>query len=269
VRAVLVVSVAALVLGGCLGSSSEPPRSAAPVRGTIELHVGRCGGSACAVATATTRAERFILRGAVQPGSSEVRLLDGATHEQSAIARRRGATFAFTLEHLQAGANRYLLEATYPKRAPWRQAVRIVRRGPRTRVPRSVIVPREDPTPAEAELRLDRRRLVAVAIGRDPGGMARIRVSADLQLRCRASNGKVFDVALVRHEPPPRVGETRVVPGTRVPGELRRRSDVRAAARAGCAQAGGTLVEVRGVVWAEATNAHGRDRYSAYVRLRG
>jgi hypothetical protein len=135
-------------------------------------------------------------------------------------------------------------------------------------VPRSVVVPPEDPSPAEAALRLDRRRLVATAIGRDAGGMARIRVSASLRLRCRAAGGGLEAVRLVRHEPPSQVGHVRVVPGTRVPGELRRRTDLRAVARRRCAEGGAALDRVGGVVWAEATNAHGRDRYSAYVPIR-
>ena len=277
-RSLVVLTTAVAVVGGCLSSDSKPPpRPDEPVRVELELPHPQAGSpdagtatghGAPAAATATTDAQRFVLRGAVRPASSDVRLLDGATREQSAIARRRGATFAFSLEHLQPGANRYVIQATRPGRAPWRRAVRIVRRAPRAVVPRSVIVPREDSSPAEADLRLDRRRLVAVAIGRDPGGMARIRVSADLRLRCRGADGNVEDDRLVRHEPPSQVGHVRVVPGTRVPGELRRRTDLRAAARTRCGESGRTLAEVDGVVWAEATNAHGRDRYSAYVPVR-
>ena len=276
-RRPLVLPAAIVLLGGCLGSDSErPPRPASPVRLVIELE-GRpragppdagtaTGHGAGAAAVASTRAERLVLRGTVQPASSEVRLLDGATRGQSAIARRRGAAFAFTIEHLRAGANRYLVEATHPDHEPRRRPVRITRRAPRVSVPRRVVVPREDPSPAEVELRLDRRRLVAVAIGRDPGGMARIRVSADLQLRC-AAGGRTRQIGLVRHEPPAQVGTVRVRAGTRVPGELRRRSDLRAAARTRCAEAGSALAEVEGLVWAEATNANGRDRYSASVAI--
>jgi len=276
-RRLLVLPAAAVLLGGCLGSDPEsPPRPAAPVGAVLELERPQAGPPDAGTATghgagagavAITRGERFVLRGTVRPASSEVRLLDGATREQSAIARRRGAAFAFTIEHLQPGANRYVVEATHPDREPWRQALRITRRAPRVAVERRVVVPREDPSPAEAELRLDRRRLVAVAIGRDPGGMARIRVSADLQLRC-AADGGTREIGLVRHEPPSQVARVRVRAGTRVPGELRRRSDLRAAARTRCGESGGALAAVEGVVWAEATNAHGRDRYSAKVPIR-
>jgi hypothetical protein len=220
-----------------------------------------------AVAVATTRAERFILRGTVQPASSEVRLLDGATLGQSAIARRHGAGFAFMLEHLQPGDNHYVLDATAPGRRPWRRAVRIVRHAPRVAMPRTVVVPREDVTPGEAELHLDRRRLVALAIGRDPEGMARIRVSAVVRLRCRTPDGKVADVPLTHHDPPAALGEIRIVPGTRVPTELRRRSGLGAAARARCAESGAALAGLKGIVWAEATNAHALDRYGANVRV--
>jgi hypothetical protein len=162
-----------------------------------------------------------------------------------------------------------VIEATHRGRSSWRRPVRIVRRAPRIPVPRSVVVPRDDSSPAQAELRLDRRRLSAVAIGRDTAGMARIRVSAELRLRCRTEDGGVEEVGLVRHDPPSQIGHVRVVPGTRVPAELRRRTDLRAAARTRCREAGGVLAGAAGVVWAEATNAHGRDRYSADVAVAG
>jgi hypothetical protein len=249
VRSALLVAVAATGLGGCLGG--DPPA----VHGELAP-----GGT-------TTRAERFVLRGTVHPAASDVRLLDGATRQQSAVARRDGAAFAFALEHLAPGASRYVVEATHPRRAPWRRVVTIVRRAPAAPVPRRVTVPVADPSPARAELRLDRRRLVAVAIGRDAGGMARIRVSAELRLRCRAADGRVERVGLVHHDPPPAVARVRVPAGARVPGVLRRRADLRAAARARCAESDSALAGVTGVVWAEATNAHGRDRYSASVPL--
>ena len=272
-RALLVLTATAIALGGCLSSTPEPaPRTVASVHVRFATRQGERSGAIVAadhgdraIVVATTRGERFVLRGEVQPASSEVRLLYDATLGQFAIARRRGGTFAFTLEHLRPGANGYVLEATHPARTPWRRAVRVVRRAPRAAVPRTVIVPREDVTPGEAELHLDRRRLVAVAIARDPGGIARVRVGAELRLRCRAASGTVADVPFVLYDPPAQIGEARAVPGARVPGVLRRRSDVGAAARARCAEQGATLAGVRGVVWAEATNAHALDRYSADV----
>ena len=267
------LTATAMALGGCLGSTPEPaPRTAARVEVRLQNLRAEPSGSIVAadhatraVLIAATRGQRFVLRGDVQPASSEVRLLDAATRGQFAIARRRGGTFAFTLEHLRPGANDYILEATHPARAPWRRAVRVVRRAPPVTVPRTVIVPRSDPTPGEAELHLDRHRLVAVAIGRDTGGIARIRVGARLRLRCRAADGAIADVPFVLNDPLPQIGEISAVPGARVPGVARRRTDVGAAARAHCAEQGATLAGIRGVVWAEATNAHALDRYSADV----
>ena len=273
-RRLLALPIAAALLAGCGGSTPEPTPRAAGVAGEIALDrpqagppdAGTAAGHGAEAATATTRGPRLVLRGTVRPAASEVRLLDGATREQSAIASRRGTSYAFAIEHLRPGANRFVVEATHPGRTPWRQDVHIVRRARAVSVPRSVVVPRADPSPAEAELRLDRRRLVAVATGRDPGGMARIRVSAELRVRCRAAGGGTRGLALIAHDPPSQIGHVRVAAGTRVPGQLRRRTDLRAAARARCAEAGGaTLAGVSGVVWAEATNAHGRDRYSANV----
>jgi hypothetical protein len=224
------------------------------------------GGRAAAIAI--TRAARIVVRGTVEPASSEVQLLDGPTRLQSAIARRRGAAFAFTLEHLLPGTNRYVLTATYPGRAPFRRPGRVVRHAPPLRVPRTVIVARHDASPGQAELHVeDRRRLIAVAIGRDPGGMARVRVSADLRLRCQTRDGTVTDVPLIVNDPPPQIGEIRVVPGARAPGEMRRRSDLGAAARTRCAQDGATLAGLRGIVWAEANNAHALDRYSPNIPI--
>jgi hypothetical protein len=272
VRTLLALAPLATLLAGC-GGSSDSRSAAEPVRVTLEL--GREGPAEAmasadhadrAVPVLVTRAERFVLRGTVQPASSEVRLLDGATLGQSAIARRRGANFAVTLAHLQPGENRYVLDATDPGRPAWRRIVRIVRHAPQTPIPRTVVVGRADPTPGQAELRLDRRRLVATAIGRDREGLARIRVSAELRLRCRGPDGEVAEVPLFYNDPPAaQVGERRVVPGARAPTELRRRSDLRAAAEARCAETRATLAGLHGLVWAEATNAHALDRYSANV----
>ena len=272
-RALVVLAAITAVLAGCRESSPHPPPPAEPVRMHLRVapearrdRTGNDRRADRAVAVAITRGERVVVRGTVEPASSDVELVDGATLEQAAVAHRRGASFAFTLEHVRPGESRYVVEGAYPGRAAARRVVRILRRAPRARTPRTVIVPPDDATPAEAELRLDPRRLVAVAIGRDPEGMARIRVSAELRLRCRTAGG-TRTVPFVRHDPPPRIGEVRVVPGVRAPTELRRRSDVYAAARARCAASGASLAGLRGVVWAEATNARGRDRYSADVPL--
>ena len=98
--------------------------------------------------------------------------------------------------------------------------------------------------------------------------MARIRVSAELRIRCGdRATGAAVEVGLVRHDPPSQVEHARIVPGTRVPAELRRRSDLRAAAAERCAREHADLRRVAARVWAEATNAHGRDRYSAHVEF--
>ena len=261
----------ALAFAGCLGSTSPPDHAAPPVRVQLEqahMHPpDAVAAGAGAVTVAVTRDTRAVVRGAVSPAASDVRLLDGPTLMQSAIAQRRGGSFEFALEHLPPGANRYVLTATAPGHAPWRHVLRVVRLAPPVHIPRTVVVPRVDVTPGEAELHLDRRHLVAVAIGRDAGGMARVRVSANLQVRCRSAGGKVSAVPLIVDDPPPQIGEIRAVPGARVPGELRRRTDLGAAARARCAEFGATLAGLRGIVWAEANNAHALDRYSANIPI--
>jgi hypothetical protein len=273
-RLPVVLALVAAALAGCAGDDQARERSPAePVTG--ELALGRpaggapdagtsAGHGARTAPTGVTTGTRFRLRGTVAPATSEVRLLDGATLEQAAIATRRGAAFAFGLRHLQPGVNRFVVEATRHGHTPWRQAVRIVSRAPRRPLPWHVRVTGRDRSPARAILRLDRRRLVATAIGRDPGGMSRIRVSADLQLTCRAG-GHTVGAGLVHHDPPSQVEHARAAPVARVPAELRRRTDLRALARARCAGRGARLASVEGVVWAEATNAAGLDRYSASV----
>jgi len=266
-----------LLLPGCLGdgpAASEPPRRAVsgslalgrPPAGPPDAGTAR-GHGRRAPATAFTRRKRFTLRGTVAPAASEVRLLDGATGEQAAIAVRRGAGFAFTLPQLRPGVSRFVIEAALVGHAPWRQPLRVVRRAPRERPSRRVVVTGTDRSPAEALLRLDRRSLAATAIGRDAGGMARIRVSAELRLRCREAGGCVRELGLVRHDPPSQVEHVRVSRGTRVPSELRRRSALLPAARARCRRDGAHLEAVAGIAWAEATNARGLDRYSADVRV--
>jgi hypothetical protein len=266
------------VIAGCSGGDGDPSRPAAPVSGKLDLGVptggppdaGTAAGHGGRTApTGVTRGTRFRLRGTVDPAASEVRLLDGATREQAAIADRRGAAFSFRLPHLQPGLNRFVVEATHPGHATWRQPVRIVSRAPRRTLPARVRVSGGDRSPAQAILRLDRRRLIATAIGRDPGGMARIRVSADLRLQCRdPGTGRRLETGLVHHDPPSQVEHARAAVGARVPPELRRRADLHALARARCASRAARLASVDGVVWAEATNAAGLDRYSAYVPVR-
>jgi hypothetical protein len=260
------------VLAGCGGDDSQPaPR---PVTVRLELgdeHPAETIASADhadrAVPVLSTRGRRLVLRGTVEPATSEVRLLDGATLGQSATARRHGRRFAFTIEDLHPGENRYVLDASDAGHRAWRRIVRVVSQAPRRPMPRTVVVPRTDRTPGEAELHLDRRRLVATAIGRDPEGLARIRVSADLRLRCRSAEGEVTEVPFLRYDPPAAVGETRIAPGARAPTRMRRRSDLRAAAKARCAENGATLSGLHGIVWADATNAHALDRYSADVHV--
>ena len=273
--------VALVMLPGCMGGGSDRPRSAPPraVAGTVALELpppgSPDGGTVAghgrrASATAVTRRSRFVLRGTVEPPQSEVRLLDGVTGGQSAIARRRGRSYTFALEHLRPGSNRFVLEASLKGLTSWRQRVRVERRVPRRIPPRLVVVDGADPTPAEATLRLDRRRLVATAIGRDAGGMSRIRVSANLRLRCRdRDTGTVRAVPLIRHEPPAlQIGHPGVRPGVRAPTELRRTTRLRPTARRRCAEHGAELETMVGIVWAEATNAQGLDRYSADVPIR-
>jgi hypothetical protein len=257
------------------GGDGDASRRAEPVSGKLDLRVpaggppdaGTAAGHGGRTApTGVTRSTSFRLRGSVDPAASQVRLLDGATREQAAIADRRGPAFSFQLPHLQPGVNRFVVEATHPGRASWRQPVRIVSRAPRRPMPARVRFTGRDRSPARAILRLDRRRLTATAIGRDPGGMARIRVSADLRLECRdRGTGRRLRTGLVHHDPPSQVEHARAAVGARVPTELRRRSDLRALARARCASRGARLASVDGVVWSEATNAAGLDRYSAYV----
>ncbi len=247
--------LALLLLPGCSAGDRDRDRPAGAVTGTV-------------APTGETAGRTFLLRGTVDPAGADVRLLDGATGEQAAIARRSGAAFGFRLVHLPPGVNRFVVAARHPGRTAWRQPVRIVSRARRVPLPRRVTVTGRDRSPAEAILRLDRQRLVATAIGRDGGGMARIRVSADLRLGCRSrATGELLRTGLVRHDPPSQVEHAGAAPGARVATELRRRSDLLLPARVRCAARGARLESLTGVVWAEATNASGLDRYSAYVRL--
>jgi len=249
----LLVVAAALPPAGCLGGG--PARPAAPearaVTGSVEL----------ASAPATTRRAWFHLRGSVRPPDAQVTVLDARYLGLSAVPERRGAAFSARLGPLRPGVNRFVVEGAAAGHRTWRREVRIVRRGRAAALPRRVAVPEGDATPPVAALRIDAGTLVATASGRDAGGMARLRVSAEMRIDCEAGPAR----GLRLHVPPSMVEKVKVVPGTRLPTRLSRRVDLAAAAARRC---GGPARRVSGRAWAEATDAYGLDGYSAYVRLR-
>jgi hypothetical protein len=239
------------------------------VTGSVQLEhaaagppdAGTAAGHGADAAVGYTKGRFFVLRGTVRPADAAVQVLEPAYRGLSAVPRRDGAGFTVRLGPLRAGVNRFVVEATKRDHRPWRLEVRIVRQAPAAAMPRAATVAAVDRTPPEAAtLRLDRERLVATASGRDGEGMGRIRVSAELRIACRDGRER----ELVVHVPPPMVETVKVTAGTRVPTRLRRRVSL---ARVAARRCGGGVRSVAGRAWAEATNAHGRDRYSAYVPI--
>jgi hypothetical protein len=115
-----------------------------------------------------------------------------------------------------------------------------------------VTVPRADRTAPEAILELDPELeapvLQATVTGRDPQGMARIRLSVEATITCAGER-----VPLTRYDPPPEVARPRLPPGRRAPTELRRVARVDLA-RGRCPRA--DVERVEGRAWADATSAH-------------
>lgn len=228
----------------------ESQQAGPPDAGTATGHGGDAAG-------ASTRRAWFVLRGSVQPADSEVRVLDARYGGLSAVPERRGGAFSARLT-LRPGVNRFIVEGTKPDHKPWRLDVRIVRRRTASALAPTVAVPLVDRIPPAALLRLDGERLLATAVGRDAGGIARIRVSAELEIACRSGRKE----AIVLHVPPSLIAKEKVVPGTRLPTRRSRRVDLSRTAMRRC---GGPVRDVSGRAWAEATDAHGRDGYSRYV----
>ncbi len=115
-----------------------------------------------------------------------------------------------------------------------------------------VTVPPADRSAPTAILELDPELaapvLRATVTGRDPQGMARIRLSVEATITCAGER-----IPLTRYDPPPEVARPRIPPGRRAPTELRRVARVDLA-RGRCPRA--DVERVEGRAWADATSAH-------------
>jgi hypothetical protein len=125
------------------------------------------------------------------------------------------------------------------------------------------VVPDRDRTAPEALLELepdlDAPVLRATVTGRDPQGMARIRLSVEATITCAGER-----IPLTRYDPPPAIARPRIPPGRRAPTELRRDARVDLA-RGRCPRA--DVERVEGRAWADATSAHETEASSAPLRF--
>jgi hypothetical protein len=126
-----------------------------------------------------------------------------------------------------------------------------------------VTVPPTDRTAPEATLELDPDLdapvLRATVIGRDPQGMARIRLSVEATITCAGER-----IPLTRYDPPPEIARPRIPPGRRAPTELQRAARVDLA-RGRCPRA--DVERVEGRAWADATSAHETEASSGPKRF--
>lgn len=268
---------AAVLLAGCGGSDTpdtperrvtgkldlERPRAGAPDAGTVAGH-GADGG------VGTTSAAAFSFTGRVSPPGSAVRASEGDVRTEPS------GRFTVAMLSPRSGTKQVRIEATRPGHRPWRVDVRVVRSAPQR-----VVVPERDataPTAAlvlhpgggdppvvlaspsrqgeRAELLLRGSRSVrATAVARDAGGTGRIRVSVTSSGRCR---GRPFRSQT--YLPPAQIENIALPPGARTPVERERSVRIPIAPRPDC--------RVTGEVWAEATDAHGRQAVTRHAAFR-
>jgi hypothetical protein len=237
------------------------------VTGSVELErpggggppdAGTRHGHGADVAVGATAGRSLEIRGRVEPPDSRVTIFDQRAGRRRGVSVTRGGRFTARVAGLRPGANTFRLEARKEGRIPWRLEVRIVRRAASSASRGAALtrVPAADRTPPRADLVVvprkhgSWRRVQATAVGRDPEGVARVRVSLAELARC---GGR--PVRRRRYFPPPAIERVKVAPGTALPTVRRRvvRLRIRTCARA--------------TLWADVTNAHELESSSAPVRI--
>lgn len=278
-RTPLVLLLALCACGGDGGDSREERPATRAVTGVLDLDKPRAGAPDAGTAAGhgndggvgTTSAAAFSFTGRVDPPDSRVAVSEGAVRVEPS------GRFTVAVAAPRRGTKDVAVEATRPGHRPWRVDVRVAR-GPaqRVRVPERddtapsaalLLVPGGDvppvvqASPSRAGERVDVVTLPepafrATAAGRDPeGGIGRIRLSVVTTTRCGDRTRR-----RVRYRPPPQIEDVALPPGARAPVERERSARVRLDAGEGCT--------VTGEVWAEATDAHGRQAVTHHAGFR-
>jgi hypothetical protein len=274
----LIAALAFLTFTGCsIGSSDSKRAGDAPaVKGTVDLakpqagapDAGTAAGHGNDLAVATTASDVFSFTGRVDPPDSHVEASDGVVRVEPT------GRFTVGLASPRSGMKSLRLSATHPGRRPWSFEVRVTR-GAAVRVavperdeeapsaavllaPGGGVTPIVQPSPSKAGERPEVVRLAqpafrAHAAVRDAsGGTGRIRLSIESRTRC----GKTGRTE-VRTLPPAQIVTIALPPGARAPVERQRSELVRLKVGDGCS--------VTGEVFAEGTDAHGRQAVTAHA----
>jgi hypothetical protein len=265
----------ALLAAGC-GGDSKPSGPPPAVTGTVDLERPRAGapdagtmaghGNEAAVAQASS--EVFSFTGRVKPANSKVTVSDGVVRTEPS------GRFTFATASPASGTKAVRIDGTRPGHRAWSLDVRLNRAAPaRVRVPE-----RDDEAPSAAVMlrpggggpaavqpspsrageephvvHLAEPEFQAIAAVRDlKGGTGRIRLSVETVTRC---GGRAE--MQVRTIPPAQIVSIAIPPGASAPVERERSKRIRLDVPAGC--------NVSGELFAEGTDAHGRQAVTAHI----
>jgi hypothetical protein len=272
-----VIALLALLVG--CADESRPPGPPPQVSATVDLEKPRAGppdagtaaGHGNEAAIATTSSDVFSFTGRVDPADSDVRVSDGVVRTEPS------GRFTVATVSPASGTKELRIEATRAGHRPWSLDVRLTRGAPsRVRVPdRDTEAPSAavmlqtrgsppaavQPSPSRAGERPDvvtlpEPRFRAIAAVRDrTGGTGRIRLSIETVARCGGTTER-----RVMTIPPAEIVNIALPPGASAPVERRRSKRVDLEARPGC--------RYTGELFAEGTDAHGRQAVTAHVGFR-
>jgi hypothetical protein len=276
-RVVLAALVA--VVAGCGGESKKPEQPPPAVSGTVDLDepqagapdAGTSAGHGNEAALATTSSDVVSFTGRVEPVDSTVAVSEGVVRVEPS------GRFTVAIASPSSGTKEVRIDASKDGHRPWSLDVRINRAAPSR-----VEVPEEDDEAPSAAVMLETRRgdratvqpspsragespgvvklaeprfRATAAVRDDRGGTGRIRLIVEMLRRCGTT-----DKRLVRILPPAQIVTIALPPGARAPIERQR----------------STLVELKdsercsytGELFAEGTDAHGRQAVTAHIGFR-
>ena len=268
------LTIALLLVAGCGGSDDSAPTERR-VTGSVDLAKPRAGapdagtaaGHGADAGVGTTGAPAFSFTGRVEPPDSAVRVSEGAVRVEP------NGRFTVAVASPSRGTKQVTIEATKPGHRPWRIDVRVVRGQPGSvRVPDDDVIaptaalllrpgggrqPVVQVSPSRQGDRVEVTRLAqpvlrATAVARDEGGTGRIRLSVVTTTRCGDQERR-----RVRYLPPPQIENVAIPPGASAPVERQRSARIPLDTNRNCT--------VTGEVWAEATDAHGRQAVTRHA----
>jgi hypothetical protein len=278
-RSRLVLAALVAVVAGCGGESRKPEQPRPAVSGTVDLgkpqagapDAGTSAGHGNEAALATTSADVVSFTGRVEPADSTVMVSDGVVRVEPT------GRFTVAIASPPSGTEEIRIDAAKAGHRPWSLDVRIKRAAPsQVEVPegddeapsaavmletrrgdRAIVQPspsRAGESPEVVELPEPRFRATA-AVRDQHGGTGRIRLIVETLRRCGDT-----DKALVQVLPPAQIENVALPPGARAPIERQRSKliDLK----------DGERCSYTGELFAEGTDAHGRQAVTAHIGFR-